>query len=367
MKRGACLVFGVSALLALSTPPAKAHTGFGMVVDAQGRVVFLDGVRSIVWRLEADGKLTALAIEKHANTLVQDDAGNLYVQNFNATLWKIAPDGKVTEFSFSGGPSDGSRRFGSLDELLAVDREGNLYFGNGNDFYPGWPQILRLSPRGEYGLVAGSSSGHADGAASEARFTRIRAAAWGPDGSLYVADENSVRRVAPDRTVSTLAGSSEAGDAEGQGAAARFHRVFGIAVDGRGNVYIADSDNFCVRRITPDGRVTTVLRTRLPWKPAGVAAAGDAVYVMERQFIPMPFALLRQFDTHRIRRIAPDRGVTTVARVGEGGGYVAGLLVAGAALGVWALRRWRRTQRRREATEGGASHAPTSRQPAAPG
>ena len=102
----------------------------------------------------------------------------------------------------------------------------------------------------------------ADGIGSAARFGEEGASlAIGPGGVPYVSDRANrvVRKVAPDGTVTTLAGKAgEAGTADGKGAAARFGRLGGLAIDATGTIYVADEDNSTIRKIAPDGTVTTL-------------------------------------------------------------------------------------------------------------
>jgi sugar lactone lactonase YvrE len=324
----------------------SAHTGFGIVVDRQGRVVFLDSTRNQVWRIDANGKLTSLAADKHGNTLVPDADGDLFVEHFNASLWKITPEGSVSEVKIPGRKQYG---MGSLHELLAVDREGNFYFSGTNDFYSGAPGIVRMTPAGEITTLAGGIIGHADGQGDHARFTDLRAAAWGPDGALYVTDRQSVRRVSLDGTVTTLAGDAAPGFVDGPGQTARFERLLGLAFDPTGSLLVVDTDNFRVRKISPDGHVSTVRQTQRPWKPAGVAVAGDVIYVLELRFIPLPL-VQHWFTTHRVRQITPDGTITTLVTVGGGGGILLTGVLGVVVLAAW---QWRRRRRRRKAAEQG--------------
>jgi sugar lactone lactonase YvrE len=351
-------------LLALAPSPARAHVGFGMAVDREGRVVFLDSLRSRVCRIERDGSFTVLAEGKHGNGLVRDREGNLYVQHVNQSLWRIAPDRSASEVAMPA-RNAAPGRVGSLDECVAIDDEGNLYASAGNDFYQRSPQLLRIAPSGEVTLVAGGEPGFADGRGGEARFGHIGSAAWGPDGALYVADAGRVRRVTREGGVTTLAGSEQTGLGPGPSAleegrwrrgepSAVFGRLFGIAVDEGGTVYVADADNFRVCRIASDGSVSTVHGTGGRWKPVGVAVAPDGLYVMERMFIPLPATLEEWFETHRIVRVGPDGSAKTLASLGGGAGYV----IAGAlALVALLIARNVRQRRRR------ASPAPFRAQP----
>jgi hypothetical protein len=149
--------------------------------------------------------------------------------------------------------------------------------------------------------------------------------------------------------VTTVAGSVAPGFADGPGQTARFERVLGVALDAEGNVFVADTDNFRVRRISPDGHVSTVIQTRLPWKPAGVAVMGSTVYVLERQFMPMPVIVQEWFTTHRVRQIGPDGTIATVVMVGGGGGILLTGVLAALVLAAWW---WWRRRRRKAAGQG---------------
>jgi sugar lactone lactonase YvrE len=113
-------------------------------------------------------------------------------------------------------------------------------------------QVSTLAWNGAPGLV--------DGAGNAAEFNAPFGVAVDAHGNVYVADEgnNCIRKIAPDGTVSTLAGSGVAGYADGTGAAAQFNGPEGVALDIQANVYVADVNNECIRRITPSGVVTTI-------------------------------------------------------------------------------------------------------------
>jgi hypothetical protein len=151
-------------------------------------------------------------------------------------------------------------------EPVARDAAGNLYTRFAwcqRDGPPPLTRLARIDANGGCHELAGSSPGHRDGKGRQAQFHDISALAIAPDGHLYVADGNPsagswIRRVAPDGTVTTLAGADMVGFADGPRQEARFHLPSGIAVDGAGNVYAADPVNSRIRRIAPDGVVTTV-------------------------------------------------------------------------------------------------------------
>lgn len=167
--------------------------------------------------------------------------------------------------------------------------------------------------------LAGSTEGFADGQGADARFIQPTDVAVDIAGNVYVADSNDrIRKITPAGLVSTLAGNDESGFADGQGAAARFNGLSGIAVDSAGNIYVADRENHRIRKITPTGLVTTLAgsggfreggggfadgqgNTALFFYPGGIAvdSAGN-IYIADGL-------------NHRIRRITPDGAVSTLA------------------------------------------------------
>ena len=108
-------------------------------------------------------------------------------------------------------------------------------------------------PGGEVSTFAGSGIfGYADGNGTAASFTGPSGVAVDGTGNVYVADTNNhlIRKIAPNGDVTTFAGRGSSGYADGNGTAAIFHTPYGVAVDGAGNVYVADANNQLIRKIT---------------------------------------------------------------------------------------------------------------------
>jgi sugar lactone lactonase YvrE len=141
---------------------------------------------------------------------------------------------------------------------VAVDSKGNLYVADKEN-----STIRKVTPEGEVTTMAGlaSSPGTNDGLGSTARFSYPSGVAVDKTGNVYVADSgnNTIRKITPEGQVTTLAGRAGAyGDADGTGDIARFDGPWDLAVDESGNIYVVDSANFTIRKVTAAGVVTTL-------------------------------------------------------------------------------------------------------------
>ena len=156
---------------------------------------------------------------------------------------------------------------------VAVRGDGTIFVGDGTDL----PRVRAISPDGHVTDVAGGGVGFVDGPGASARFATISGLALAADGSLYVADtgNNAVRRIGPDGNVSTSAGGGLAGYVDGPGPQARFNGPVGVAVDATGRVIVADTYNDRIRRIDRDGTVTTIAGSGDPATAADPSSSLD--------------------------------------------------------------------------------------------
>ena len=161
-------------------------------------------------------------------------------------------------------------------------------------------------------LAGDGHVGWRDGAAAQAQFADPYGLALDPHGTLYVSDggdSDRIRALRPDGTVTTLAGGVE-GFQDGQGAAARFNTPSGLALDATGNLYVADTGNHAIRKVTPGGVVTTLAGTGTPGYRDGPGAQAQFDGPMGVAVDAAGRVIVADAYNDRIRAIAPDGHVT---------------------------------------------------------
>lgn len=239
----------VTTVVRLGPPAYYGGPTTGVAVDGSGNIYaadpYGDGIDGgVLSKVTPGGVVTYLpvypSIESPAGVAV-DSSGNLYVTDLYAGLMKISATGVVVTFA-----KDLTKAWG-----VAVDGSGNVYVADTVNH-----RIQKVTAAGVVTTLAGSGSrGAADGAGAASSFSGPRGVAVDGSGNVYVADtdNNRIRRIAAGGVVTTLAGSGTPGAADGDGVAASFSGPFGIAVDRSGNLYVADTGNNLIRRITLTG------------------------------------------------------------------------------------------------------------------
>jgi sugar lactone lactonase YvrE len=227
--------------------------------------------------------------------------------------------GRVSTIAGDGlpGASNGSgKRTRFADPFgVALDKEGNLYVADGGNNN----SIRKIDLAGVGTTLAGGEEGYAEGAGKLAAFNTPSGIAIDAAGNLYVADtgNNAIRKVTPQGVVSTLAGDGLAGDKDGKGAAAQFNGPIGVAVDAAGVVYVSDTYNDRIRRIAPDGQVSTIAGG----KRAGLAdgAAAQALFDTPTGLALNAAGELYIADTGNsaVRKLDKNGNVSTVAAASD--------------------------------------------------
>jgi serine/threonine protein kinase/sugar lactone lactonase YvrE len=253
-----------------------------------------------------------------------DSAGNVYVADTgNNTVRKISPAGAVTTLAGRAGAAgsldgrgEAARFFGPFG--IIVDKFGNVFVAEvANN------TIRRITPDGRVRTLAGlaGNPGGNDGAGDNAQFRNPFGVAVDRTGAVYVADTSNfaIRKITPDGVVSTLAGlAGSHGDNDGAGANARFWHPQGVAVDSAGNVFVADTGNNTIRKITPAGLVSTLAGRA--GSPGFTDGAPGASRLRDPQSLATDLAgniYVADAANHAIRILSPGGALTTLAADGD--------------------------------------------------
>jgi sugar lactone lactonase YvrE len=313
----------------------------GIAIDSGGNLYVGDYATNVVRKVTSAGTVTTYAgtspvagsvdgtstnaLFNGPSGIAIDSAGNLYVADtLNNTVRKISTSGTVTTLAGLAGRTssvDGSGAAARFEDpyAIAADGSGNLYVADATDH-----SIRKITSAGVVTTLAGKggSFGSADGTASNARFWAPLGIAADSAGNVYVADTGNatVRKITSVGVVTTLAGSAgQSGSADGTGAAARFISPYGITVDSAGTVYVVES-NAVVRKITPTGVVTTLAGT------SGTNGFTDGTGTAARFSVPFDIAVdgsgnlfVSDHGNHSVRKITPTGVVTTLAGSGSAG------------------------------------------------
>ena len=335
--------------------PLAMYVPRHMAIDPLGNLYIADSQNYIILKINPSGKVTTLAGKKGASEYVDgsaaearlsypsgialDGAGNVWVADRGAqAIRKITPEGAVSTLA-GGGPlygyRDGQGKNATFfnPEGLAIDQAGNLYVNDNSS-----EVIRKVSPSGEVTTLAGAiasyknkliycpidpttevgAPGHkgcADGQGYNALFNDPQGIGVARDGTLYVADtgNNLIRKISAGGVVTTLAGSPPAA-INGPGLTARMGIAFGVAMDASGNTYFTDSYNYVIRKVSSTGVVSIVAGK------AGVPGSDDGIGINARFDRPQGIAVdsagnvyVSDYNNFTIRKITPDGLVSTLA------------------------------------------------------
>lgn len=262
---------------------ANFHFPFDVVVNAEG-VIYVTDVQNHCIRRIADGVVSTFA------------GGAFGIQNGSGLSAQF-------KYPFS----------------ITMDAAGNIYTTDVSD-----SRIRKINTAAEVSTYAGSGEeGFADGDVDSARFGEEASIVADALGNVYVADpqNNRIRKITISGKVFTIAGSGAEGFREGIGKMAQFNFPDGIALDKMGNIYVADAGNYRIRKITSEGLVTTYAGSDKSGFVDGMAGAARFNYPTD--IVADSLGNLYVLDVDRIRKIAPDGVVSTIA--GNGNGFMDGV------------------------------------------
>lgn len=304
---------------------AQFNRPAGVAIDGSGNVYVADYFNHLIRKITSAGVVSTLAgsgIAGFANGIgitaqfnrpigvAVDGFGNIYVADSNNNLIrKITSAGVVTTLAGSGmvGSING---IGTLAQFntpagIATDESGNVYVADINNHL-----IRKITSTGIVTTLAGSTQGFVDGPNTAAKFNLPSGLATDGSGNIYVVDSNnqSIRKITSAGVVITFAGSYNFGSVNGIGIAAKFNYPNGVATDVLGNVYVADTGNHRIRKITSAGAVTTLA--------GSTSGYIDGIGIAAKFYSPVGVATdlsgnlyIADYDNHRIRKISASLGV----------------------------------------------------------
>jgi len=315
----------------------------GLTVDISGNIFVADTYDGTIRLISTGGVVTTIAGAAYAagyvdgtgaaaqfnNPLgiVADGADNLYVADFgNDTIRKITTAAAVTTFAGTAphpGAANGTQSAAQFSgpQAAATDSSGNMYIADTAN-----NTIRKITPTGVVTTLAGTAGGTGsnDGTGGAAQFNSPQGLIADASANIYVADtgNNTIRKITPAGAVTTIAGTAGVtGSANGTGSAAQFNKPEGIVIDTSGNLYVADTGNDIIRMITPGGVVTTLAGS------AGVVGAVDATGAAAEFDAPQGLAMssagniyVADTGNYTIRMLTTAGVVTTIA----GGAGLAG-------------------------------------------
>ncbi|MFZ6009911.1 MAG: IPT/TIG domain-containing protein, partial [Bacteroidota bacterium] len=251
-----------------------------------------------------------------------DANGNIYISDYNGNvIRRLTPAGALTIIAGSGQPGyfdDKNPLLAQFDHPagIAVDANGNIYVAdNGNNC------IRRISSTNVSTIAGSTVPGYVDAQGGQAQFNTPIGLGIDGSGNLYVGDTGNhrIRRVTSVGVVTTVAGNGQAGFADGNGPLAQFNGIAGVAVDGNNNIYVADGFNHRIRKINGQGVVSTLAGN-------GTAAFANGTGTAARFNVPYGVACdasgnvyVADFSNHSIRKVTSAGVTTTTAGNGTSG------------------------------------------------
>ncbi|MDQ0791692.1 RICIN domain-containing protein [Streptomyces sp. B1I3] len=264
------------------------------------------------------------------HSIAMDSTGTLYISDYNNhRVRKVTTDGKISTVAGTGDAAFGGDGGLAVSAQLncpreiALDSAGNLYIADAGNH-----RVRKVGADGKISTVAGTGAadfGGDGGPATAARLNSPYGVAVDSAGVLYVADYNNhrVRKIAADGKISTVAGTGSAtfGGDGGPAVSAQLHLPHGVAVDSAGVLYVADYKNHRVRKVGADGKISTVAGT-------GAADFGGDGGPATAARLNMPLGMvvdsagtlyIADYQNHRVRKVAADGKISTVAGTGTAG------------------------------------------------
>lgn len=303
MKTFSSTLLFISAWVLLSVYNAPAHPSWAIAVDDANQIYVSDLEK--IWKIDAAGKVSNF-VEKHTHEMNFDKDGNLLGEElryepsngkFTASLWKITAKG---DFSYILTPTE------TLPKGVSIWRNqtGATFYSGQTETEPREFFLLKRTPNGDVKVLIGDR----ERAVQQRQIVpySLGGMAFASDGTLFVKTGAAIWQVAHDDKVSVFV------DKERFSQIAPNPMLFGVTVDSENNVYTADLTNKKILKIATDKRISIVGQSEINWSPTGVYYKNKNLYVLENKDVAGGASPIV-----RVRKIAPDGKVSTVATIGD--------------------------------------------------
>lgn len=276
---------------------ANAHPGSSIVVDAQSQIYFVDTGQG-VWKIDVQGRRTLIHTVTY-HWMALDEKGHFAESKAlgefdGGSFLRITPLGALPALIISS------------DYPIAVGQDGALYYVPYNPDGP--REMVRRTPDGQRSVFARLPT-----EATDKPMRWVNGIDTGPDGSLYVSDNDAVRKIDRNGRVTTFRDQIQASDcADPLPETPKLPYLRGLAVAADGTIYAAANGCRSVIRIPARGSIGTVLKAEPPWSPTGVAISEKEIYVLEYRHTPGDD---RKEWVPRVKKVAPDGAITTLATI----------------------------------------------------
>ncbi len=297
-------------------------------VNAQGIITTIAGT-GISGTDGDNGPAAKAHIESTNAKLAVDPSGNLYLTSPNTgTIRRITPDGTISTYAGNGHPHSGDNvpatqaGLGLGSGQIVCDAAGNLYIVES-----GANQIRIVSTTGTISTIAGTGAvGAANGPAASATFNLPQGIALDPSGNIYIGDYNNgqVREISGGM-VTSIAGVKDAFGFSGDGGPplkAEFELPTGVAFDGNGNIDIVDSGNFRIRTVNPGTNTISTIAGNGKFRdtPNGIPATSAYLFAPKQiSFDPKGNMLIADSNNYKLRRVNTNGTMDTLAGTGTSG------------------------------------------------
>jgi len=324
-------------------------------VGPDGDIYMADTWNQVIRKVDASGVITTVAGNGYGSELgdggdalsarlrapsgvAVDASGTMYVADtYNHRIRKIDGGGIITTYAGTGAPAlvgDGGPAVDAVlmtAQAVATDSTGSLYIADS-----GGQAIKKVNDVGTLSAVAGSGTrGYSgdDGAATDADLNNPAAVAVDGSGNLYIADSNNhrIRKVDTQGIITAFAGNGQPGYSGDGGSAlsASLNNPYGVAVDSRGNVFIADTFNHRIRKVNDQGIISTVAGNGSPGYSEMAGCPLGRAFRPSRCCLGLGGNLyIADTSNHRIRQVNDQGIISTVAGNGSPGYWEMGEMLS---------------------------------------